>query len=495
MKRIFLLLAAICSLSTAMWADAYQFKVMGNEVNQSNAADILGDGQLRYVERTQTLYVVDLAIFESYGAPFLEIGNQDLNIVFEGSADIQSNASEVITAKFTEAHKVTMMLKGPYVEFSTGADDGAVVDLGNLCELTLNGSGTYYFTQTSAHVPTACVLSAGHVNLNAPLELSCKYGNSEHDVYAGMLEVTMNPGLEIKTPNVTYNEHGYFQKTGSNIISEFSIEAKQFAELELYVGGVMVNQANKDDVLSDGGHVVFDANTYELHIYNAVIEVEGCTGIERKSDAQLIINVHGHCEVHTTRQDAIVAKKGIAIQGIGSDASLSIVVDGGGSSYGFAAIYTPTATAQGIRIAYAAVEAKVVNAGAVRPAICCAGDPTNTTLVIEHADLRASVESPLPDFDSRPELVAIACGELELIGSNVKIRHDEIWNDVQWADHEFTGTARHHIWIGEKEVFPMGIEQMSMTASRLAPRKVLRDGQLLIVAGEQVYNVSGMKIQ
>lgn len=87
----------------------------------------------------------------------------------------------------------------------------------------------------------------------------------------------------------------------------------------------------------------------------------------------------------------------------------------------------------------------------------------------------------------------MGCNELDMLnGSELRYEEPE-WSMVTWGGSDFTGSDLSRIWIGKNADFPTDVENTFVPAEKAV--KVIRDGLLYIIRGEQVYTITGARIK
>ena len=294
-KRLFSLLLALLmvfSLFPALSApasavDAYNVWVSGVQVTSANKNDILGDGgRARFNPSNNTLILNNPSITNVYdnGETVNFIYSSGINLTVVGQATISGKANggiSVYKGTLTVGADLNINITGSPNNFAcsclsgyyglTVEEGNSVLRSASSCltsaegDVTVSG-GSLTATSTSGKrsvidTPNSVVIGNGVRNL----DLTGNYGT----IYSDAGSITIGDELSFVEPGETNVVLGKaaFQSDGVTRAKRIVLTHAY----DLWVGGVRLTGANYNDMLSDGGSVRFDLDSYTLTLNNANI--------------------------------------------------------------------------------------------------------------------------------------------------------------------------------------------------------------------------------
>ncbi len=300
---------------------AYDLWVGGVQVTGLNKDDILGDGTVSFDPSTTTLTLDNPTLNGSHGDKY----NRDAAIYSELTADLTLEGRGTIgNSKYTfgvyaqsdaEGNGGGLILNGDFNIIEGNYD--SVLARGDLT--VLGGhlvTGSIYGGENSniyllgGSVVVSGNITAGYdINIGPGIEhLEAVYSGSGSSALLAKGSINIDPSLEIVIPknplikrdgNYTYmysvSSTGGYSKATRVVITR---------AYDLWVGGVRVTGANKDDILGDGGKAKYNPDTQELTLNNLTLTgaypAEGSNAVIYSKMADVIlkgkatINAAGH---------------------------------------------------------------------------------------------------------------------------------------------------------------------------------------------------------
>ena len=226
----------------------YNLIVGDKIVTSDNAADIFGDGTASYDAESNTLTLDNADITTDYEWHTIAhnyasiFANGDLNLVVKGDNKITSEAAET---GFVDSIHVNGNL--------TVSGDG---------DLTVSGGDTAIFCENDVKI-----FAEGAYSFE---------GNTFGAMVNGETQMLPNtPGATVRFKGTEKSkicdsfDYYDFDLTGNDVDETYT--ALENTDYDLYVGGVEVTAANKDDILNDG-KVSYDPETKTLTLNGATID-------------------------------------------------------------------------------------------------------------------------------------------------------------------------------------------------------------------------------
>ena len=468
-------------------ANPYPLSVNANTIYPYNAPDIMGDGKLSYNHATKTLTVAEGADLDiGLTTPTVEIDGQDLTIVFEGiPGSVYSDDNEVVKMLNGAGHKLTFISKAGFktgiIDIRSDNDDAEPIIDASGAEVEFRGANAFSLWGESTYLNAPAIV-ADKLIVNAPLHLSNANTGSIADILeVGAIELNENleldPGLTELQFNPTTKQ--VERKSGSDKILEVAFVAKELDNMvQLSVAGINVTKANMADVLGDG-KVSYDAANEKLILNNASINLKNGIAIyEITGMAKLTIELIGTNSISCDKAHGIQTMCDLEIVGSGANPYLAVDVEADNDVYSGIHVFAENVT---IKDATVAVTSRHSAVSAMSMGM------TEGNLTVDNANLRAALE------ESTSTEALKGCQVLNML-NGVALRYDEpAWPMVTWNGNHFDGADLSHIWIGKNADFPTDVENTFVPAEKAV--KVIRDGRLYIIRGEQVYTITGARVK
>ena len=268
---------------------AYDLWVGGVQVTGLNKDDILGDGgKARFDPATTTLTLDNPTLNGSHGDKY----NRDAAIYSELTADLTLEGRGTIgNSKYTfgvyaqsdaEGNGGGLILNGDF-NIIEGKYDSVLArgDLtvlgGHLVTGSIYGGENSNINLLGGSIVASGNITAGYdINIGPGIEhLEAVYPGSGSSALLAKGSINIDPSLEIVIPknplikrdgNYTYmysvSSTGGYSKATRVVITR---------AYDLWVGGVRVTGANKDDILGDGGKAKYNPDTQELTLNNLTL--------------------------------------------------------------------------------------------------------------------------------------------------------------------------------------------------------------------------------
>ena len=472
-------------------SEVFPIEVLGGAVTGANCGDILGDGMLSYDHATKTLTIADQANISTTwtGIPVVKAKNTDLNIVFLGEVvNFFADAAPAIVMDGT-GHKLTIRGDKTGVGFSIASrntdDLPAISAAGNDVEFL--GRSGIMVEQQDADAP---VIAARDITVNCQLDVFNYAATLTHDVFSASGNVSYNSKLEMSSTSDVELVSGQVQwvVASSDPIAYLYFQPEY---LHLTVLGMSVNAMNMDDFFGDGSLVV-EKTTGGLIATLDNVTIEATAGLNAIfcDDEDLILKVKGNNVLSSEGAEALVVQNGnLQIIGEGTKPFMRIEAVGNFMVQNVSAVVLANADNK-FTVKDASVNA--ISRESYNWAIYL--EPgTTSTLRVDNANLRASTVDPLGAENGINHINA-----LEMV-NGVDFRTDNAewplitWNSSDGFKRVDESADLSHIWIGLDEAFPTSIE--NTIAPTESAQKVLINGQLFIIRGNYIYDVTGKMVR
>ena len=287
----------------------YDLWVNGIQVKTSNLSNVTGDGTVSYNASSKTLTL--------------------------NNANIQSGSKEGIQSKIDS---LIINLVG---QNTVRASNNVGLDLGYSAPTTIRGTGSlnvsgYHgiYMCSNLTITGGCEVTATATRPGSYASIFSTNGKTltinastlclnAFQSSCGVISGTSAPSLQgnaklIMPYGYTWNSsHSRYENTDGNpLIGYAKITPNHY---NLYVAGRIVSDNNKNDILEDGGSVIYDPVTHVLGLNNATIQNLGSNndGIQINND-DIIINLNGTNTINSGDDGIQLSVCGTTIRGSGS---------------------------------------------------------------------------------------------------------------------------------------------------------------------------------
>ena len=323
---------------------AYPVWVGSTQVTSANKDDILGDGgKAKYDPTSKTLTLDNPSITTTHGGDAICTESGDLTIKGTAtlSASVFSRADLTIDADLTCTRLFSYndtVIKGGEIKVTAGSGSGIECHAGTL---KISGGNVTVTSTGSYGVNTGVKITGGTVNITGKtngIYTSNYAGNECVNITGGTVTITGTDGDGIYSPSggvtvsgedteVTVNGQTYAVKLKNDLtvsdplaivepeggeVSTITEDSKTYnvvvsgetpaktvvikkagptvTTYPVWVGGVQVTSANKDDILGDGT-ASYDFDTNTLTLTNANIEIKNGNGIRYNEKSGMPFNI------------------------------------------------------------------------------------------------------------------------------------------------------------------------------------------------------------
>lgn len=292
MKRLLTLCTLLLLLTFVhagtLLAVSYNLYVAGVQVTSSNASDILGNHGVSYDAYSKTLTIYNCSIEAPAGKSAIENGIKGLTIEAAGNvvSISSSDGSEPVictTADLTISN---------YTQSGFGISSRTGIAIRNeACTLTFNmGSSTS--NPIEVYGTMGGIVGRSTTAGNAKLvldQVDMTIYSNVGDVF-GQTSITANRVMVTEPAGAYFTDQQLVNQRGQRVTGEAIIKA--CIPFGIVVGGVEVTDVNCEDVLGDGGSVVFWKEANALLLTNANITTDDQSAIRTERE-DLIIALRG----------------------------------------------------------------------------------------------------------------------------------------------------------------------------------------------------------
>lgn len=292
MKRLLTLCTLLLLLTFVhagtLLAVSYNLYVAGVQVTSSNASDILGNHRVSYDAYSKTLTIYNCSIEAPAGKSAIENGIKGLIIEAAGNnvSISSSDGSEPVICTTADLTISNYTQSGFDISSRTG-----IAIRNEACTLTFNmGSSTS--NPINVYGTMGGIVGRSTTAGNAKLvldQVDMTIYSNVGDVF-GQTSITANRVMATEPAGAYFTDQQLVNQRGQRVTGEAVIKA--CIPLGIVVGGVEVTDVNCEDVLGDGGSVVFWKEENALLLTNANITTDDQSAIRTERE-DLIIALRG----------------------------------------------------------------------------------------------------------------------------------------------------------------------------------------------------------
>jgi len=472
-------------------SEVFPLVVLGNSVSAANSDDIFGDGMVSYNPATATLTFADGIdlVSTSHDVPVVEIMNANLNVVFEGKVvHFQANDAPAIRLNGT-GHKLTLSGKkiGTSINIkSENMYDVPSIDADNN-DVEFNGRSQFYVQL--GYFADASVIKASNLVINSQMTIQNNFPTPAYDALEIANIITLNSKLHPKSTSEVELVDGKlkWKTSSSEKIVYVWFDPDYF---DLSIQGIPVTSLSNEDFYGDGTvKVEQEGTTVTVTLTNANIKLTDGSFAIFCNNHDLIVKVKGSNVLQTEGSATLVAQDGnLLIQGIGANPFLRIEGVGNSMNPNVSAIVLATANKE---LKFVDVTVDAIARNSQEWAIYV--EPNTSKMRVDNANLRASLVDP-DGFDRAISKINV----LEMANGVAFLTDEAEWPLMKWDDVENfqpvdPSKDKTHVWIGKDPKFPTDIENAFVPVEKA--QKVLLNGQIFILRGEHMYDVTGKMVR
>lgn len=285
---------------------SYPITVGGISVTQENQSDVLGDGgSVQYDPTRQQLNITDYVSID---------GGAGSGITFDGSGYINPNFTIHMESPFEITAKdngIKTTAANLTIDSKTYRTDMLGIESDREA-LSIDGDLTFKNTRVYAFANHAAAVKLTFHTMSVDSSLVLMNPASGVPTCSGISELNMI-NAKFLTEGVSFSKT-YMSivddETGTFATKQVSI--KPFVTYPLTIGGVAVTSDNSNDVLGDGGSVVYNADEGTIYVHKDVT-IENETGNGITFDGECYIILLADCNIQA-KGYGIEATKGLTIQ-------------------------------------------------------------------------------------------------------------------------------------------------------------------------------------
>lgn len=290
---------------------SFKVQVGGVWVNVGNMHDVLGNGQVSYDPESNVLTLNNASITNSASASDgikAQIDGMRIFLIGNNTITSTDDGVEITNASITFLGHGTLTVNSYYGIYGSSVSS-RTLSITDGCRVILNGASYGVSYAGPVHVSSAELHAKGNTK-----SVSCKTLTHYQTTILSPTGALLVPGEELNPTS----QNGAICYSGTNnpVKGEYVIIAPQ--PYDLWVGGVQVNTANRDNVLGDG-KVSYNPGEKRLTLNNATVNATGSSnyGIYSKI-VGLTIEVIGTNTVTASAATGLYAtQSNLTIEGTG----------------------------------------------------------------------------------------------------------------------------------------------------------------------------------